>query len=459
MVNADEIAKLCFERFNQLPRRGSLSRAESGPYWPLWSKSPGVLTLTQVGQRSDILNDSHAEVIARRGCVRYLIQELHRAVSSADSSVFRPADQQGKWCLQPGVSFLFFTSHTPCGDASIIPMTDSQSQPCPPVRFVKCHEGTDVGGDLKRKAEEPNEWQNNKLHSQNWCKVCSGWPSRPSASWIGYHSTGALRVKPGRGEPTLSLSCSDKMAHWTVLGFQGALLSHYLQDALYFSTIVVGKCPYSKEVMQRALVTRCSTSQTSLLVSVFVHQCCSNPAWSFHLARLKLCCSTRPDRDVSPLWGSEQPLDVTANGYKHGVTKKAFGTAKARSFLCKLELFHSFLSLVAATNASALPSSLRCSELTQLHFCLAPCNQFGVQYNNSDLINLGKRTAQLLGLQAGITVIPAGLAAATQPGLPSVATEQQRSPALPLRSFPPDMTADEMFQLRSMKCEMNYFAK
>lgn len=27
---------------------------------------------------------------------------------------------------------------------------------------------------------------------------------------------------------------------------------------------------------------------------------------------------------------TEQPLDVTANGYKHGVTKKTFGTAKAR---------------------------------------------------------------------------------------------------------------------------------
>lgn len=27
---------------------------------------------------------------------------------------------------------------------------------------------------------------------------------------------------------------------------------------------------------------------------------------------------------------TEQPLDVTANGYKHGVTKKVLGTAKAR---------------------------------------------------------------------------------------------------------------------------------
>lgn len=72
----------------------------------------------------------------------------------------------------------------------------------------------------------------------------------------GYHQTGVLRVKPGRGEPTLSLSCSDKLARWGVLGFQGALLSHYLEEALYFTSVVVGKCPYSQEVMHRALVAR-----------------------------------------------------------------------------------------------------------------------------------------------------------------------------------------------------------
>lgn len=210
----------------------------------------------------------------------------------------------------------------PGGDASIIPMANSQSQPCPPVTAAKGHEGIVGGGDLKRKAEEPHEGQITKqprveeqhtaetqpedrgdpkqsllsnsseaeapsqspttktslesdtqmvksrgsaglgVHPQvpdihrTGAKCVPGGPADPLHSGLGYHSVGVLRVKPGRGEPTLSLSCSDKLARWGVLGFQGALLSHYLHEALYFSTVVVGKCPYSQEVMHRAVVSR-----------------------------------------------------------------------------------------------------------------------------------------------------------------------------------------------------------
>lgn len=87
-------------------------------------------------------------------------------------------------------------------------------------------------------------------------KCVPGAEPDPLHAGEGYHQTGVLRVKPGRGEPTLSLSCSDKLARWGVLGFQGALLSHYLYEALYFTSVVVGKCPYSQEVMHRALVAR-----------------------------------------------------------------------------------------------------------------------------------------------------------------------------------------------------------
>lgn len=52
--------------------------------------------------------------------------------------------------------------------------------------------------------------------------------------------TGVVRRKPGKGEPTLSTSCSDKIAKWSLLGMQGALLGSLLGGPLYFHGLVVG---------------------------------------------------------------------------------------------------------------------------------------------------------------------------------------------------------------------------
>lgn len=187
-------------------------------------------------------------------------------------------------------------------------MIDSQSQPCLPVRSGEGIDGTnevpgvtDRGGTLKRPMEgegeavaskhprvdtevEEAEKEDGQRASEaspeghpspaerstedpsvlgqardvhrTGAKCVPGAPADPRGAGPGYHGVGVLRVKPGRGELTLSLSCSDKMARWAVLGCQGALLSHYLQGAIRFSAVVTGKCPYSPAAMQRALTSR-----------------------------------------------------------------------------------------------------------------------------------------------------------------------------------------------------------
>jgi len=273
---------------------------------------------SQMSLKGDIINDSHAEILARRSFLRFLYEELGRVSSGRPSEVFTHPDPEKDNCcsLQLGVSFHFFTSHTPCGDASIFPkepshnIRESTSDELNTSTIVKDELITDVqrkediqnvvdresnnakeqlderkksrfdpesnrtykslkrkheidddsiGAPIGKKSKESVEEMSLigvKDTHRTGAKCVPGGAQDPQALACNYHTLGVLRTKPGRGVRTESLACSDKMARWNVLGCQGALISMFLTDPIYLASVTVGRCPFSLAAMQRALHQR-----------------------------------------------------------------------------------------------------------------------------------------------------------------------------------------------------------
>lgn len=127
----DKIVNLVLECFQSLPKTGK-------PNFDEWTVLSAIVTEINsdfevvalgtgskcIGKNSlsktgDILNDSHAEVIARRGFLKYLYGEIERGVQS---EIFER--KNGMYHLKCDVKFHFFTTHVPCGDAAIFPKTE-----------------------------------------------------------------------------------------------------------------------------------------------------------------------------------------------------------------------------------------------------------------------------------------------------------------------------------------------
>ncbi|GAB1293681.1 tRNA-specific adenosine deaminase 1 [Apodemus speciosus] len=485
MWTADEIARLCYAHYNvRLPKQG---KPEPNREWTLLAavvkiQSPAnqacdtpdkevqvtkeVVSMgtgtkcigqSKMRESGDILNDSHAEVIARRSFQRLLADFLvlgikpgavcricqalrksgplsHSTRLPIHSGILYPSDTfyiSSTWQpLRPGLAFVFFSSHTPCGDASIIPMLELEEQPCCPVIGNWANnspvEGTESLEDSKskRNCEDPDSPAAKKTRlgtpgrSLSNCVAHHGTqesgPVKPDVSssdlteeeleaangmasgsfkvvdvyrtgakcvpgeagdlrgpGAAYHQVGLLRVKPGRGDRTSSMSCSDKMARWNVLGCQGALLMHFLERPVYLSAVVIGRCPYSQEAMRRALTGRCQ--ETLVLPRGFGVQELKIEQSGLLFEHSRSAVHRRrgdsPGRLVpcgaAISWSAvpQQPLDVTANGFPQGMTKKEIGSPRARSRISKVELFRSFQKLLSSLAEDEQPDSIRVPKL------------------------------------------------------------------------------------------------
>jgi tRNA-specific adenosine deaminase 1 len=71
------------------------------------------LPVTRLSPRGDALHDSHAEVLARRGLVRWLLEEVCRDRAGA-ASLWLVRTTSGAYALREGVRLHFYVSTVPC---------------------------------------------------------------------------------------------------------------------------------------------------------------------------------------------------------------------------------------------------------------------------------------------------------------------------------------------------------
>eukprot|EP00934_Nitzschia_sp_Nitz4_P006820 Nitzschia sp. Nitz4//scaffold38_size140716//106606//107985//NITZ4_003159-RA/size140716-processed-gene-0.40-mRNA-1//1//CDS//3329550114//6810//frame0 len=231
----DLIAECALKHFSELPTR---AKPRENCEWTVFAAivavrqdhPPRVVSsatgtkCTTNRMKGCVLHDSHAEVLARRGLMRTLWLELVGQTNSVESDklLLEASTTSEKHRLRADTHLFLYVSDSPCGDASIYATGTEKDN----VLFTGAK--VIVSGNISD-VQDTNH------------KLLEG----TSVAREQTQELGKLRTKSGRSNlpshlRSTSMSCSDKVALWGMIGLQGGLLSKYV-DPIPLAGVIVSE--------------------------------------------------------------------------------------------------------------------------------------------------------------------------------------------------------------------------
>jgi tRNA-specific adenosine deaminase 1 len=245
-LSSSIIAKTALALFARLPKKGkpcsSPTRLEYTVLAAIIQSRPGKNpVVVSLGTGTKCLNkyqlnpakvsDSHGEVVCKRAFRLYLMKQISLFVSGSKNTIIEKTGIKFK--IAEEVSFHMYVSQGLCGDSSMEHLVEMRRLE-DLAKAGEKKEGVEVEpeqeiGSKRKITEDVN------LPDAKRVKTDSVVRGRESLDLLGVR-----RTKPGRADSlhTSSMSCTDKMVKWNVLGLQGSLLGNMIEPVLLSSLVL-----------------------------------------------------------------------------------------------------------------------------------------------------------------------------------------------------------------------------